>query len=132
MKENNIFKKQLKKYFRDISKRLICEYRIKSKMINNLKNSVYDFISDNSCVSFKNIQEHFGTPDYIAQEINTTLVFDYSKKAKFNKELKIGVLALLVLILIFVGSMAVAIWKNRIENPVYNYNFEITDNGINN
>lgn len=127
--ENNILESQLKKYFCNVKKLLLCNSKNKSKILLDLKNNVYDYIENNPDTDFDNILEHFGTPNSIAEEFAAEMGSDYIKKAKFNIMSKIIVITILSVILIFVGILTTIIMINNSRNAVYYYVESVSDLG---
>ena len=78
--------KELKLYFRDITRLLPGTARQKKQFIDTLRQSVSTYIQENSPASMQEVQTHFGTPQQITSayldEMSTSEVI---KKIKVRK-----------------------------------------------
>ena len=128
--ENNLLKSQLKIYFRNIKKQIICDGKTKSEMLKDFENNVYDYIDNNPYTSFDKLVEHFGTPDTIAEEFAAEMGADYIKKLRTKRTLKITIIVFLIALTISIVGIASVIIKNNRQNAVYYYDETISDNGI--
>lgn len=64
---NNLLQKQLRAYYRNIRKHLSGKVAHKKNFITSLKVNITNFIEENSITDISKIQEHFGTPEEIAE-----------------------------------------------------------------
>lgn len=69
---NSEFNKELKKYFKEIKKKLNCKSYLKQGFIAQFKESLNEFIENhnNEELTIENIYKHFGTPDAIAKSFD--------------------------------------------------------------
>lgn len=128
--ENNLLKSQLKIYFRNIKKQLVCDRKTKNKMLADFENNVYDYIDNNPYTPFDKIVEHFGTPDSIAKEFAAEIGVDYIKKLKTKRVLKITIILFLAALTISVIGIAAVIITNGRRHAVYYYEESVSDYGI--
>lgn len=77
--------KDIKKYFVEIKKSLVCSSNIKLAFISELKSRIHEYIEEHSGeeITIKDIENQFGTPENIALSFATTKDMHYlHKKAK--------------------------------------------------
>ncbi|MBQ8558685.1 MAG: hypothetical protein IJ439_01680 [Tyzzerella sp.] len=127
---NNISEKELKKYFRKIRRSLVCDWKTKNKILKDLKNDVEEYLEQNPISSFKNITEHFGNPETIAEEFAISSGIDYVKKSRIHKALKMIVIIFLILASIFTIATSIVIIGNNNRTAVYYYEESVDDFGI--
>lgn len=100
---NNIDKKQLQEYFREISNRVICPKKLKQEFINQLRNDIDCFISDNPGAKITDIKENFGTAEAIAESFTQGLdSSELKKKLSIRKMILVAVVIALVIYAAFV------------------------------
>lgn len=120
--------KQLKRYFKSIKKNLPCYNSAMRKMLGDLKISVTDYITQNGCTEFQEIEKHFGTAEYIAEEFAAGIDGAYIKSYKFKKRVTAIILSILAVIAIIVASLSIYIYiENEKHTPIF-YNDKITYN----
>ncbi len=78
---NRVLDKKLKQYYKEIDSLLLCDKAQKKKAIENLKNSVNNFVAENPDCTAEDIFNRFGT----AQEIAESFAFDVNPKNIKNK-----------------------------------------------
>ncbi len=110
----------LKKYYRSIKKALLGSSKDKKRLLNDLKNRVYDFLTDNPSATIYTIEKHFGSPQVIADEFNANLTLEEIKCEKSKRKLKYIMLALAALAFIAVVVLVVYIMVSNYKNrPIY-------------
>lgn len=69
---NNDFNKELKKYFKEIKKKLNCKSYLKQGFIAQFKESLNEYIESHTEeeLTMEIIYKHFGTPDVIAKSFD--------------------------------------------------------------
>ena len=109
--------KELKKYYRDISKALSGS-KEKKAIIAQIKSSVGQYIQDNPDAAFTDITQKFGSP---AEIVGQYYDDDVAKKlsAQLNKRKKIGV-AVAILVFITFIIFALLIWHQSKTTVIYN------------
>ena len=103
---NNI-NKELKKYYSQIRKNLLCPFYCKHNFIKHIKNNIDDYILENNVTCFDKIIEYFGTPDEIARsfsEIDTNHLIHKSR-------IQFGIILILSIILIIVSTITIAVYQ---------------------
>ena len=120
--------KQLKTYFKTIKKNLPCLNSVMRKMLDDLKVSVNDYITQNNCIEFQEIEKHFGTAEDIAKEFAVGIDNAYVKSYKLKKRITAVVVALLTAILIIVTSLSIYIYIENENNSISNLEMQIVNN----
>ena len=119
--------KQLKTYFKTIKKNLPCLNSVVRKMLDDLKVSVNDYITQNNCIEFQEIEKHFGAAEDIAKEFAVGIDNAYVKSYKLKKRIAAVVVALLTAILIIVTSLSIYIYIENENNSISNLEIQIVN-----
>ena len=98
---NNI-NKELKKYYSQIRKNLLCPFYCKHNFIKHIKNNIDDYILENNVTCFDKIIEYFGTPDEIARSFSEIDTNHLIRKSR----IQFGIIIVLVITLIFISLLA--------------------------
>ena len=64
---NNELAYDIKKYKRQIKANLLCSTKLSDQFLSDLSNAIDNYINENNITQFSDIQNHFGTPEQIAQ-----------------------------------------------------------------
>ena len=103
--------KELKKYYREISKALSGS-KEKKIIVAQIKSSVRQYIQDNTDATFNNIVQKFGSPSEIVEQYyDDNVAKDLS--AQLNKHKKIGLVMVIVFILIILGLIWVVLFQSN-------------------
>lgn len=115
MSDTAILEHEISTYVREIGKRINCSRSRKKKLVDEIKESIQDFCSQEEPVDISKIKERFGTPEEIAES-----VLRHNEADEVNKSLKIGKRVIIVVIIaaLIVGSIVLGIhlldyWKNE-------------------
>lgn len=60
--------KELKAYVSGVRKNLVCRGKDKKMIINDIRNSVFDYAEEKCITDINDIYSHFGTPEEIAKQ----------------------------------------------------------------
>lgn len=107
----NAIKTSLKKYYRQISKELICPQNEKKKILADIKSNVTCYLEENPDADFDGVQAHFGTPGQISAayigEIDTPEII---RKLKIRNRIVTTVcIAVGVCVLLWAASVVIAL-----------------------
>ena len=122
--------REYRKYLKSIKKSLVCENRVKKKLLNDIENNILDYAESYPDKSFDEIIEHFGSPQTIAKEVFLEYDNNYSKKIKYGNMTKVIVIAILFVIALAIVILASVIVKNNKRTAVYYYDVSVSDYGI--
>lgn len=103
---NNI-NKELKKYYSQIRKNLLCPFYSKHNFIKHIKNNIDDYILENNVTCFDKIIEYFGTPDEIARSFSEIDTNHLIRKSR----IQFGIILILSFILIIVSAITIAVYQ---------------------
>ena len=99
----NEINKQLQEYYREISKHVICPGKLKKEFLNQLKDDIDCFISDNPEATIEDVKENFGTAKAIAESFMQGMdVSGLKKKLNISKMIFIALVIALVIYAAFV------------------------------
>ena len=104
---NNI-NKELKKYYSQIRKNLLCPFYCKHNFIKHIKNNIDDYILENNVTCFDKIIEYFGTPDEIARsfsEIDTNHLIHKSR-------IQFGIIIVLIIIILLISVITYEVYMD--------------------
>ena len=59
--------KDIKKYIDEVEEYLVCIGKDKKNIIDEIRKSIYVYAEENGIADIKEVYEHFGTPEEIAQ-----------------------------------------------------------------
>lgn len=93
-----IEKKELKHYYKEIKKNLICPYSTKKKILRELKENIDNYLLEFPNSDIEEIKEHFGTPENLGEFL---LEQDSAKKALNNNYFVKIIIILISIIILF-------------------------------
>lgn len=98
----NRINKDIEKYLEEIKKNLVCSAAQKKTVINDLRNSIYDYVDETKATDIEDIYSHFGQPEDIAEQFVSETGGKYLKKSLSVKNVLIAaIVALFTIALIF-------------------------------
>ncbi len=96
-------KNELKTYYSEIEKNLICERKQKAAFMAELKSNIDEYLSGDTAATLENIIEVFGAPEEIALSfMENTQAQVIRKKIDIKKYILISIAAALLIYLAFV------------------------------
>ena len=130
------FKKDFKKYIKDINSYLICDCGTRNKFIRDLKSDIDEYIENNSVTDFDSVYKHFGAPRDIAKGfLETADTKKIKRKMDITKVVLIGIIIALVMWGIGITSAIIDAHESNtgyketvLGNPEYG-RFELFDIG---
>lgn len=98
--------KEIDEYIEEIKKNLICSSSQKNTIINDLRNSIVNFVEENDIDDINKVYAQFGTPEEIAnQSISDTEPQKIKKNYKHHRVIIIGVVvAVLIIAIVIIWS----------------------------
>ncbi len=106
MATNNLIRKEIASYLKDIKKALVCKNPKTKKMLTDFKESVFSYCEETPDTTIDDIKRHFGEPAMVAEEFTVGYGDDtYIKKYQFNKNCKVAIIAILAAILLFAATL---------------------------
>lgn len=106
---NNDLNKELKKYFKEIKKKLNCKSYLKQGFIAQFKENLNEYIESNNeeDLTMEIIYKRFGTPDEIANSFDD--IEDLSKiREKRKRIIRSQIIAIMILITVIVILLVIA------------------------
>lgn len=106
---NNDLNKELKKYFKEIKKKLNCKSYLKQGFIAQFKENLNEYIESHNeeDLTMEIIYKRFGTPDVIAKSFDD--IEDLSKiREKSKRIIRSQMIAIMILITVIVILLVVA------------------------
>ena len=98
----NRINKDIEKYLEEIKKNLVCSAAQRKTVINDLRNSIYDYVDETKATDIEDIYSHFGQPEDIAEQFVSETSGKYLKKSLSVKKVLItAIVALFTIALIF-------------------------------
>lgn len=98
----------LKRYYCDVKRALPCSSKIKKQIVQQLQESVCDFILQNPNTDFAAIQHHFGTPqEIVSSYIDEQGTPELLKKMTIKKRV-LAIVASVMAIILMSWMIAVA------------------------
>lgn len=95
--------KEIDEYIAEIKKNLICSSSQKNTIINDLRNSIVNFVEENDINDINKVYAQFGTPEEIAnQSISDTEPQKIKKNYKHHRVIIIGVVVAVLIIAIVI------------------------------
>lgn len=95
--------KEIDEYIAEIKKNLICSSSQKNTIINDLRNSIVNFVEENNIDDINKVYAQFGTPEEIAnQSISDTEPQKIKKNYKHHRVIVIGVVVAVLIIAIVI------------------------------
>lgn len=95
--------KEIDEYIAEIKKNLICSSSQKNTIINDLRNSIVNFVEENDIEDINKVYAQFGTPEEIAsQSISDTEPQKIKKNYKHHRVIIIGVVVAVLIIAIVI------------------------------
>ena len=113
--------KHLTLYYLKIHSNLPCSWRLKRKLLAQIKNSIRTYLQSHPHADMAEIRSQFGSPEEIAAaclaEMNQKeLLKDLKLMNRIVRVITAGVLGAILMIGAALGSV---IWENHIETPGY-------------
>lgn len=97
----NTMDRELKKYYSEISKHMVCKRKDKHRLISDIKNNISSYIKENPDCTYQEIIEHYGTPEEIWASHLESLDAKYIKSSvKTSKFIKITISIIVCFILL--------------------------------
>lgn len=112
-----ILNKELKHYYKDIKKVLICDKKTKLRIIDSLDNDIKAKISDSSITTIDDVREIFGTPEQIATNYQIEDVKNLHNTKRFI--IKAVLIALSIIVLIVLAYFAFVLISDLISGNGY-------------
>ena len=95
--------KEIDEYIAEIKKNLICSSSQKNTIINDLRNSIVNFVEENDIDDINKVYAQFGAPEEIAnQSISDTEPQKIKKNYKHHRVIIIGVVVAVLIIAIVI------------------------------
>lgn len=95
--------KEIDEYIAEIKKNLICTSSQKNIIINDLRNSIVNFVEENDIDDINKVYTQFGTPEEIAnQSISDTEPQKIKKNYKHHRVIIIGVVVAVLIVAIVI------------------------------
>lgn len=114
----NRINKDIEKYLEEIKKNLVCSAAQKKTVINDLRNSIYDYVETSKVTDIEDIYSHFGQPEDIAEQIISEIEPKKVKKAfKVHKVVLAGVIAIVTTFIIILGFY-IDQWKEDVDSYI--------------
>ena len=112
-----ILNKELKNYYKDVKKVLICDKKTKLRIIDSLDNDIKAKIDDGSITTIDDVIEIFGTPEQIA----TNYQIDDLKDLHNTKRIiiKAVLITLSIIVLIILAYFAFVLISDIISGNGY-------------
>ena len=112
-----ILNKELKNYYKDVKKVLICDKKTKLRIIDSLDNDIKAKISDSSITTIDDVREIFGTPEQIATNYQIEDVKNLHNTKRFI--IKAVLIALSIIVLIVLAYFAFVLISDLISGNGY-------------
>ena len=112
-----ILNKELKHYYKDIKKVLICDKKTKLRIIDSLDNDIKAKISDSSITTIDDVRKIFGTPEQIATNYQIEDVKNLHNTKRFI--IKAVLIALSIIVLIVLAYFAFVLISDLISGNGY-------------
>ncbi len=131
----NRINKDIEKYLEEIKKNLVCSASQKKTVINDLRNSIYDYVDTSKATDIEDIYSHFGQPEDIAEQFVSETSGKYLKKSLSVKKVLIAaIVALFTIALIFLTIDFIDSLNSNdaysVEEPIVEYDGEIPGNHL--
>ena len=99
----NEINKKLQEYYREVSKHVICPNKLKKEFLNQLKDDIDCFISDNPEATIEDVKENFGTAMAFAESFMQGMdVSGLNKKLNIRRVILITCIVALIIYAAFV------------------------------
>ena len=100
-------KSELKEYYKEIEKLLICGRKDKSAFMSELKANIEDYISDTGRSDIESIRSEFGTPEIIAESfLSNVNALAIRKKLSVKKCI---IIALIVALAVYISFVVISL-----------------------
>lgn len=104
--------KEIDEYIAEIKKNLICSSSQKNTIINDLRNSIVNFVEENNIDDINKVYAQFGAPEEIAnQSISDTEPQKIKKNYKHHRVIIVGVVVAVLIIAIVIIWAALDVHK---------------------
>lgn len=98
---SKLTEKELRTYFSQVSKAVVCGSKQKKDFLKQLKSDVEAFLSENPDITIKEIENCFGTPEKIA-----TSFIDNTNSARLKDKLSLKKLIIVAVAIALLGYIA--------------------------
>ena len=100
-------KSELKEYYKEIERLLICNRKDKSAVMSELKANIEDYIADTGKSDIESIKTEFGTPEIIAESfLSNSNVLSIQKKLSAKKCI---IITLIVALAVYIGFVVISL-----------------------
>lgn len=107
-------------YITKVKNKLDIPSKYKDKLLENLEESVDEYLQKNSNCTYEDIEETFGTVDEIAESLYDSIDREeIAKKIKFKKIILLGIIGVLIIFVISFVIYVSYLEKLKQEIPVY-------------
>lgn len=103
----NKIDKEIDVFITEIKKNLVCDNFQKRKIVNDIKNSILDFVSEHNTTDINDIYIHFGKPEEIAKQV--IIDIDPKKIKNATNIRKILIITAIIIILMIAISLIFAL-----------------------
>lgn len=105
--------KDIDSYIAEIKKNLICPKKRKKYIIQDLTNSVTNYVTDNNVTDINDVYKHFGSPKDIAGQFISEIEPTKVKKAfNIHKAVICGVVTVVSILVIYLAFVTVEWYKD--------------------
>lgn len=125
MNHEHYLQSWLKKYYRRTNRLLKCPQKTRLRLIEELQNSVEEFLEEHPNAAPSDIVQHLGTPEQIAHDYLSSLderqLHDYVSRTKTIRR----VLAAMAIVVMILAAIFVLLYRNWKDNIYYYSNYNI-------
>lgn len=115
--------KDIKRYMRAISKKLISDNKQKKAILSDIENSIYDFAENKGITNISEIYNRFGTPEEVAKSYISQEAPEKLKNKLFTKKILI-ILFICIILIAFIIFLVTTV--NNWQIPYYKDTFTFT------
>ena len=113
--------KQLKQYYQSIRASLPCPWKLKHKILSEIKSSVQNYLTEHPDAGIDDLEQQFGSPEqitasYLDEMDQQKLAANLKTNKRFIAIVAVGIAAALLMLAVTLGIM---IYENHISNPGY-------------
>lgn len=101
------------RYYRTIRNHLHCSRKLKKRIMNEIKESVKNYLSDHPDSNYDDIETHFGKPLQIAANYVDNMNTDELLKTLYIKRKALSIFAIVATIIVLSWAVAVTIATQR-------------------
>ena len=95
-------KNELKRYYKEIRKKLNCGFHMKKFIMRKLKNDIKEYIESADNVTMSDIYQRFGKPNEILKNFDENELIQIKKKAKLLLIINIMLIIIIVFLIILI------------------------------